>query len=191
MNVKIKWTILIAVGVLSILVLCTQVGAFGNNSRSYKLEGAWIARVTSLSFMLDISPLPFQWSYIIAPNPSGRTAALHGTVDVSFPHNPLLPPSDYHSPLIAEIVMTGPDTAEFDSYWHYIAIGDPFDEVTKIGRSHGEIRFLSPRKLEVTHHFEIYSPGPDFDEDPFSLGALLFEFTATTVDTRLPFSPGE
>ena len=43
---------------------------------SIKLEpSAWIAKVDGL---------PGQWTYVVSPDPSGRHAAAHGTIDVGF-----------------------------------------------------------------------------------------------------------
>ncbi|MEJ2108549.1 MAG: hypothetical protein P8Z37_01290 [Acidobacteriota bacterium] len=174
--------VIIAIAFFMILV---QLGATGIQAESYKLEGAWISR-TTLVELPGISEIPFQWSYVLAPSPSGNSASIHGSVDVAFP-----PAMDYDflTPLIGEAVKTGPDTASFDSIWYAIRKGDPVDGIVFIGRSWGEVRSVEPGKSETTHHFEIYLPDTAQDWDGIPNGEPIFTFTAYTQDTRLP-GPG-
>jgi hypothetical protein len=51
----------------------------------------------------------------------------------------------------------------------------------------GEARFISPGRVEGTHHFALYLPSADGDGDGLPEGAPVLTFNATTMDTRLPF----
>jgi hypothetical protein len=167
----------------AVAVLVTDLAASDPGQGAYKLEGAWIARVTT--FNGDPYPFVGQWSYVVVPDPSGRRAAIHGSVDVAFPQNPQLL-SDFNSPIIGEVVMTGPHTVEFNTFWYAIKKGSPVNSIVFIGRAWGEGRFLAPGKSEFTHNFEIYLPSADTDGDGLPEGAPVNTFTVTTLDTRVP-----
>ncbi len=147
-----------------------------------KLEGAWVARV--VNYQGKPGQYPFQWSYILAPDPSGRSATIHGSIDVGFPQNPLLP-YDFYTPIIGEIVQTGPNTAVFNSHWYYIVKGQ-INQIVAIGRNFGEVEFMESGKSEGTHHIEIYLPSADTNGDGIPEGSPITQFTVTTVDTRIP-----
>jgi hypothetical protein len=159
------------------VVLAAQVVAYDQTHGAIKLEGAWIARVTSSPF----PPGLYQWTYILAPSSSGRTASIHGSVDVAFPAGI---PHDKTTPLLGEIRQPGPDTAAFNSIWYGVNQG----VVVFIGRSWGTVRFLGPGKAEVQHNFEFYLPSADVDGDGLPDGPPAAAFSATTQDTRVPSS---
>jgi hypothetical protein len=151
------------------------VQAPGQAQGAIKLEGAWIARVTSSPF----PPGPYQWTYVLARDSSGRSATLHGTVDVGFPGGI---PHDRTTPLLGELRQTGPDTAVFNSIWYGLNQG----VVVFIGRSWGTTRFFGPDKAEVQHNFEIYLPSADVDGDGLPDGPPAAAFGVTSLDTRVP-----
>jgi hypothetical protein len=99
-------------------------------------------------------------------------------------------PVDFNSPIIGEVVMTGSDTFEFNTYWYAIKKGIPpaVNQIVHIGRAYGEGRSLSPGKVEFTHNFEIYLPAQDADGDglPDPGQTPVRTFTVTTIDTRIP-----
>jgi hypothetical protein len=177
----IAGTIVAAAG---IIVLVTQIGASGSGAGAMKLEGAWVSRVTSIEGIAG--KYPFQWSFILAPDASGRRATLHGSVDVGFGQGTDTG-SDFATPLLGEFIMTGPDTAAFNSYWYGVKTGKP-DQIVSIGRSWGETKSTGPGKSETTYHFEIYPANADNDRDGFpDAGAVpIKQFTVTSEDTRIP-----
>jgi hypothetical protein len=175
------WTTLLISAVV-ILGLGLALEAESPAQSPFKLEGAWVARVISLKGVPG--PYPFQWSYILAPDASGRSASIHASIDVGFPPDPLLP-HDFSSPIIGEIIQTGPDTAEFNSYWYGIK-KDVINKIVYIGRVHGKITCLEPGLLEVEHNFQIFLPGADLNGDGFPEGMPVKEFKAVTRDTRIP-----
>ena len=184
MFIRRRKTVMKALAVAAALfVLATQIGAFGPGQGAVKLEGAWIAKVISY----ENAPVnwPVQWSYVLAPDASGRSASIHGSVDVAFPQNPDLL-YDLNTPLIGEIVQTGPHTAAFNAYWYSIKKAAPFDQIVFIGRSWGEARFTGPGNLEATHHFELYLPNADTNGDGLPEGSPIIQFVLTTQETRIP-----
>jgi hypothetical protein len=179
---KRKTAILVLIFAAALFVLIAQLSASDHNQSRFKLEGAWIARTTFVDIP-GFSETSFQWNYVLAPDPSGRRATIRGSVDVAFPQ---IIAYDFLSPLIGEAVMTGPNTAAFDSIWYAIQKGIPIDGIAFIGRAWGEIRFVGAGKSEVTYNFEIYSPDADADGDGLPEGDWELSFTATSLDTRLP-----
>jgi len=180
-----RW--IIALGVASLVVtmlLFPRITASDPAQGSLKLEGAWIAKVTSLDGVAPGTSLPFQWSYVLAPSVSGRVASLHGSVNVPFP--PLIP-YDVLTPVVGELIQTGPDTTAFTSIWYGVRKGFPVDEIVLIGTSRGEARFIAPGRLEATHHFAVYLPNADADGDGIPEGEPVATFDATTMDTRVRF----
>lgn len=179
-----KKKILIGMAAVAIFLLAAQVTMSKAGPAAIKLEGAWIARVVG-DDLTPVSP-PVQWSYVLAPSPSGNSASVHGSVDVAF-----APPGDQYdfiTPLIGEVVKTGPRTAVSNAYYYLIKD----NEIVLIGRALGEWKFLEPGVAKVTIHFEDYLPTQDGDGDglpdpgqePFATS------TYTTRDRRIP-SPVE
>ncbi len=156
-----------------------------------KFQGAWVARVATIDD--EPAPATIQWSYVLAPDNSGRRATIHGSVDMGFPGS--LVPANYTSPLMGELVITGPGTAAFDSLWYWVQkYPDGSSVLVAIGRAYGTAVFDEPGKTTATHHFEIYLPGVDADDDGIpdclpdcsASPYLVRSFTAVTHDTRMP-----
>jgi hypothetical protein len=155
----------------------------------FKLEGAWVAKVVGT---------PGQWSYVVSPDPSGRRASAVGSVDIGFSANGAclgqaeFEPSDSASPILINIVMTGPDTASYYAIWYGLKDLGPdsplTNEIVLIGVVKGEFQFIAPGKMSGTHNFEIYQPTADADNDglPDEGVVAACMFPASTVDTRLP-----
>jgi len=183
MNFSTKKSALMALAVVAVLlILVLQLGVSSPAQGAFKLEGSWVARVTSYNGIPG--EYPFQWSYILAPNASGRNAAVRASIDIGFPGNPYLP-SDFNTPIIGEMVQTGPKTVEFNSYWYGIIEGE-INQIGHIGRSYGTGTVLEPGKIEVEHNFQIFLASADVDGDGFPEGPPIDEFTVTTMDTRMP-----
>lgn len=162
----------------------------GQGHGAYKLDGAWVAKVNELPGA--------QWSYVISADPSGRRASGHGSVDSGFNievlFGPIFEPNDSLSPILVNIVMTGPDTASYYGIWYGLknleAPSTVTTEVVFIGIVTGELKFVGPGKAHGTHNFALYHPMQDGDGDGFpdegETAALIFPFPVTTMDTRLP-----
>ncbi|MGE5361589.1 MAG: hypothetical protein ACM3NQ_21445 [Bacteroidales bacterium] len=157
-----------------------------------KLAGAWVARVATIDD--EPAPATVQWSYVVAPDNSGRRATFHGSVDMGFPGS--LVPANYTSPLMGELVITGPDTAAFDSLWYWVQKDpDGSSVLVAIGRASGTAVYDEPGKATVTDHFEIYLSGVDADKDGIpdclpdcsASPYLVKSFTVVSHDTRMPF----
>jgi hypothetical protein len=163
----------------------TAVPAIAGDSG--KLEpGVWIARVT------DYPGIFPQWTYIVSPDPSGRHGAAYGTVEVALYNETLDALTDRTSPLLVDIVMTGPKTAKFNSVWYGLKdIAAPVyvdAEVVYIGVNRGEIQFVAPGKAEGTHNIEYYWASQDDDHDGLpDPGELPFAEVGPihTLETRL------
>lgn len=169
------------------LVSAVPIGASGGVQAPMKLEGTWVARV--VTYNDAPSPYPFQWSYLLTPDNSGRRASIFGSVDVAFPRNPQLP-ADHNSPLLGYVETTAPGRTAFDSYWYGIKKGVPpaLDVILFIGRAWGEGRLLPSGQLENTYHFEIYLASQDADGDglPDPGQVPVNAFTIVSTDTRIP-----
>lgn len=97
------------------------------------------------------------------------------------------------SPLIGEVVMTGPRTAKFSSVWYVLGPGGSglSASILAIGTNHGEISFEGPGKVSGTHHLAFYAPASDADGDgypdpdavplPLPLPSVIY-----TTETRVP-----
>jgi hypothetical protein len=157
------------------VLLAAQVAAYGQTRGAGKLEGAWIARVTSSPF----PPGLYQWTYVLAPASSGRVASIHGSVDVAFP-NPI--PHDRTTPLLGEIVQTGPDTAAFNTIWYGLNQGVVF-----IGRNLGHRPIPRTRQGGSPTQFrDSTSRLPMSTATAFLTVRRLAAFSATSQDTRVP-----
>lgn len=153
---------------------------------AYKLEGAWVAKVVGF---------PGQWSYVFAPDPSGRRAFGHGSIDVGF--NPAvfgcaLGETNADSPILINAKKTGPDTGLGYSVWYALKKADPAPvEIVFIGEVRTEIKFIAPGKAESTHYFAFYLPSQDVDPadgfpDEGQVPACFAPVPIYTLDTRVP-----
>jgi len=160
----------------------------GDGDGNYKLGGAWVAKVIGQ---------PGQWSYVVSADPSGRRASGHGSVDLGFTTEsifggPYFEPSDTSSPILINIVKTGPDTASYYSIWYGLkdlgASSEVTNEIVYIGVVTGELKYVGPGKANGTHNFALYFPWQDTDGDGFpdEDQTTPFMFQLTTMDTRLP-----
>jgi hypothetical protein len=180
----------------ALAVLAVAAGAFiafnpyaqskPGNSQAYKLEGAWVAKVPGM---------PMQWTYTLVPDPSGRSAAMSGSIQIeirpSVVNPALFPDWEYSSPLVGELVMTGNNTAKFTAVWYGMKKGFPFDQVVYIGVNSGEATFTGPGKSVVTHNLGFYAPSADADgdglPDPGQAAALCLP--SMSIDTRVLLMP--
>ncbi|MBI2924637.1 MAG: hypothetical protein HYY24_02910 [Verrucomicrobia bacterium] len=130
-----------------------------------KLEGAWIAKAP-----VPGMPVQLQWTYTLSPDPSGRRAALSGSIQVHIPPA-IVPPVgrfadlEYNSPFVGELVMTGHDTADFTAVWYGMKKAFPFNQIVYIGVNSGQVTFTGPGQSEVTHALAFYAPSTDGDND--------------------------
>jgi hypothetical protein len=180
-------------GAISVcLLLASPMAMADKASGAHKLGGVWIARVVN-----PITPVPSQWSYVVVADPSGTRASGYGSVDMGFNTtailgNPYFDPTDSASPILIEIVRTGPDTAAYNAVYYGLKKLDPTSPINAaivyIGVVKGELKFIGPDKAEGTHNFELYYPEQDANGDglPDEGQTTPFTFTLETVDTRLP-----
>lgn len=180
---RLKAALAALVMVSACLLLIAPTAMAGKGSEAFKLEGAWVAKVVGI---------PGQWSYVLTPDPSGRRAALAGSIDVGFSLGGLFPPTDRSSMLMANLVLTGPKTGVFNSIWYglrELPPGSPIsDEVLWIGTSTGTFTLVDSGKIEVLHNFAFYAPSQDTDGDglPDPDEVPVYTMQLNTVDTRLP-----
>jgi hypothetical protein len=173
---KLVGTTLVAAAAVFVLTAQSSIAAGG--SAANKLEGAWIAKVQGAG-------APVQWSYVLSPDASGRSASIHGSIDVGGV-SPL--PADRSSPLIGEVVMTGPNTGKFTSMWYGIS-ETPAPHIVYIGMNNGDIVFVDPAHVIGTSNIVFYLPSADANGDgiPDSNAVPLAPpTTLETIDTRLP-----
>ena len=178
----------LAVAVGTVLII-SQAAWSDRHHEAYKVEGAWIAKVVGM---------PMQWTYTMSHDPSGRKAAMYGTVQVAI--RPavvkpgLFPDAEYISDFVGEMVMTGHDTMKFTVVWYGLkkaALDSPFsDNVEFIGVNSGTGKFTGLGQSEVTHHLAFYDPASDADgdglPDPGKEPKLCLPATIS-LDTRVPF----
>jgi hypothetical protein len=172
---KIIMALIVAATV--ILALVTQIVASTSHREAFKLEGAWVEKVT----ILNGAPYtgPAQWSFVLSPDASGRRASMFGSIDVGFTPGPRVP-------FIGEMVQTGHHTAAFDSYFY--GVKADFSQVITIGRVWGEATLVAEGKIEFTNHFEIYFASADADHDGIPDQGISpnITFEATSLATRIP-----
>ena len=160
---------------------------------AFKLEGAWVARV--------VPPYYGQWTYVMVPDPSGKRASGHGSVDVGFRANfvcdlngfpTTFDVPDSESPILVSMVMTGPDTGTYNAMWYGLknlgSTSPISNEIVLIGTVTGELEFVAPGEMHGTHNFAIYYPTADVDGDGFPDEGTVPDcmFQLNTVDKRLP-----
>ncbi len=176
-------TIASLVSMVAILGMAVMgVASAGGGRNAYKLEGAWIAKVDGATG---------QWTYVLSPDPSGRRASGHGSIDVGFF---VSPDSDMTSPILVEIEMTGPKTIAAYSVFYGlkelspVAPLEPTRELVLIGVVQSTGEFVAPNKLEASHYFEFFSAAADVDGDglPDPGQEPFATLNLTTTDTRVP-----
>ncbi len=184
MSARKRWLAVAAFVIAGVLALVGWTGVFAQDEGGFKLEGAWVARVTSF----NEKPWPFvtQWSYVVNADPSRRKGTIHGSLDVAFPStNPSLA-ADFSSAITGEVIQTGPDTLADNSLTYAIRKASPVNQIVSVAMASGEGRWLGPDKIEWTIHFAIYLPSADTNGDGIPEGDPVTTFDATTVDTRVP-----
>lgn len=146
-----------------------------------KLEGAWVSKVQEV---------PLVWSFVLVPDASGRRASLHGSIDIGLAGG--FGPDVTTTPLIGELVMTGPDSARFNSVW-YGRVSTPAGPLSAaivyIGMNRGTVTFTGPGKGVSISHIAYYLPSSDADGDGYpDAGAtpVAGPLTFTARNTRLP-----
>lgn len=169
----------VLIGAAGALAPGVQAVAAEPGSGAFKLEGAWVAKVQGM---------PMQWSYVLSPDPSGRKATLHGAIDVGLV---VFGPEVTSTALLGEVVVTGPDTAKFNSVWYgrVATPGDFSHMIVYIGMNRGTVKSMGPGKTMVTSRIAFYHPTTDADGDGYpdpgsEPMAPPMEFTS--IDTRLP-----
>ena len=151
---------LLIIGVATLSV-ASAAGAKG----AYKLEGAWVARCVEF---------PLQWSWVYAPDASGRRATGHGQFDVG----PVTPDLGFgaatrNSHILSQSEMTGPDTLAFSVVWYgprepsTILPGIVSADIVYIGVDKGVLTFVNSDKALGVHIIENYLPSQDADGDGF------------------------
>jgi hypothetical protein len=156
-----------------------DAGAADAKMGASKLEGAWVAKVQEA---------PLQWSYVLVPDASGQRASLHGSIDVGLL---TFGPNVTTTPLIGELVMTGPDSAKFFSVWYgrTAAAGPLNATIVYIGVNQGIVKFTGPGKGASTHQITYYLPSSDADGDGYpDAGStpIAPPVNLTSMDTRVP-----
>ncbi len=183
---------MIILALVALMLSAPPILASGQGGKAFKLEGAWIARVTAMDGMPPGTALPFQWSFVMAPSPDGRRATIHGSIEVAFPK---LLDYDFPSALLGEVVQTSPSTAAFNSVWYLIKKGSPVDHIVAIGTATGETRRVGRGRSQTIYHFAFYLASADAngdglpddnDGDGVVDAAPIAAFNVTTMDTRLP-----
>lgn len=186
MTVRAKQVLVAALfGAAGVMGFGTPAMAAGATEGAAKLEGAWVAKVPGT---------PMQWSYVVAPNASGRRASIHGTIEVGLSVADLLGMPELAtnrlSQFVGTVAMTGPNTARFTSVWYGVrTTPGPFtSQIVYIGMNTGELEMFAPGKSKVTNNLAFYLPTDDEDGDgyPDAGKAPLFVLPPTfSVDTLL------
>ena len=163
-----------------------SVASAGGAKGAYKLEGAWLAQCIEF---------PLQWSWVFAPDASGRRASGHGQFDIG----PVTPDLGYgaatrNSHILVEAEMTGPDTVDAIGVWYGLREpsatlpGVVSADIVYIGIDKAVFTFETPDKLKGVHIIEYYVPPQDADGDGFpDPGQTPVSSTEIhTENTRLP-----
>ena len=158
----------------------------GGGGSAYKLEGAWVAKCVEF---------PLQWSWVFAPDASGRQATGHVQFDVG----PVVSDLGYgaatrNGHILVEAEMTGPDTVAATGVWYGLKEpstmfpGVVSADIVYIGVDKAVFTFETPDRMMGVHIIEYYTPAqdadgdgfPDPDETPVSSTEI------TSVNTRHP-----
>ncbi len=182
MVIRAKRIVIPAIVAFAALAVAGWTAAPAEDEAGLKLQGAWVARVTSV----NDAPYPFvsQWTYVLAADPAGRKATLHGSIDVPLAGGG---GGDYSTPLIGEIIQTGPDTVADKTIWYTIKKATPVNQIVNIGVATSEGRWVGPNQIEFTSLFSIYSPAADTNGDgiPEADAVPIATLTVKTLDTRV------
>ena len=121
---------------------------------------------------------------------------MHGSIQVHIPPaivspNHPFPDLEYNSDMVGELVMTGPNTAEFTAVWYGMKKDFPFNKVVYIALNSGQVRFTGPGKAEATHALAFYAPGTDLDGNGLPDAGQQPELClpSLSLDTRVPMLP--
>jgi len=175
-----KRKLIAAALVASAVIGLPAAQVFAADAGGSKLEGAWVSKVQEV---------PLMWSFVLVPGASGRRASLHGSIDVGLAG---FGPDVTTTPLIGELVMTGPDSAKFNSVWYgrmSTPAGPLSAAIVYIGVNRGEVKFTEPGKGVSVSHIAYYHPTSDADGDGYpDAGAtpIAGPLTFTAKNTRLP-----
>lgn len=169
--------------VAACLLLANPASAGPPASNAPKLGGAWVASIVGT---------PAQWSYTVAPDPSGRRGTGYGTINVGLYVPGLSEQADVVSPFVLDLVMSGRNTVKFNSVWYGLRKLPPgtavtTTEVVYIGINWGELTIVAPGRAEGTHNIEFYLPVQDADGNglPDPGQAPVAAVQLHTVDVRL------
>jgi hypothetical protein len=177
MNTKRKLTVAALVAGAVIGLPSAQAAAAEARMGANKLEGAWVSKVQEA---------PLQWSFVLVPDASGRRASLHGSIDVGLQN---FGPGVTTTPLIGELVMTGPASARFLSVWYgrMDSPGPLNASIVYIGVNRGEIKFTGPGKGLTTHQITYYWPLSDADGDGYPDAGATPDSSTSLRASRLHF----
>lgn len=188
---RIYLTHLLVILALAVGVSVPSVVEGGDGA--FKLEGAWVAKVTP--------PFAGQWSYVVTSDPSGKRGTGHGSVDMGFKanvacalngYNTDFETSDSESPILVSMVMTGPKAVTYNSVWYGLKDAGPTSPMsnvlTLIGTVTGELEVVAPGIMHGTHYFALYYPEADANGDGYPDEGMTpaCVFQLNTVDSRLP-----
>ena len=144
------------------LLVLTQTAGSSPSQPANKLEGSWIIAVPGT---------PLVWNGVFAPSdPSGRKAAVYGSLLVRIPADLMDPDvhyTDSSSDYVGEVVMTGPDTAKLIIVGHAIqkvtpSLEYPFwEKIAFAWEGTGELKFNAPDKIDCTFTLTDYPVGAD------------------------------
>lgn len=163
-----------------------QSAGNGSHRPSYKLEGAWIAKVPGT---------PMQWGYAMSSDPSGNRATLTGSVHVKippqfYPDPDMFADTEYQTDMLGELVMTGRDTGKATAVFYGMRKAlttELYDQVTYICVVNSQITFTAPGKITAAHNVQIYLPSADVDGDGFPDQSPVACLPAVSIDTRVGF----
>ncbi len=178
---------------VAIVLVVTQ--SAWTDQQPNKLEGAWITKVPGY---------PIQWISVLSPSdPSGRSAAMSGSLQVRIPielmYPTLFPEVDpsLSSSFVGDVVMTGDNKAKWTMVGHGLkkalpTLESPFTEqVVLIWVASGECTFTRPGKFESTGTIAYYLPEADGDGDglPDADATPVVCLPASSISTRIGQAP--